>query len=32
LAAVRLASVVHGIATVLDAVAAEQKTPELQNL
>jgi alkyl hydroperoxide reductase subunit D len=32
LAAVRLASVVHGIATVLDAVAAEQKTLELQSL
>jgi len=32
LAAVRLASVVHGVATVLDAVVAERKVLELQNL
>ena len=32
LAAVRLASVMHGGATVLDAVVAEQKVLELQNL
>lgn len=32
LAAVRLASVVHGVATVLDAVTVEQKALELQSL
>ena len=32
LAAVRLAAVAHGVATVLDAVAAEQKAMELQGL